>query len=71
MSYLNAATGAVVSELPGEAKAAFIRRTYGHLAMAIAAFALLVSAVALFVGGNTTFAAVLLLPVLLALLLTE
>lgn len=43
MSYLDAATGAVVSELPGEAKAAFIRRTYGHLAIAIAAFALLES----------------------------
>jgi len=43
MSYLDAATGAVVSELPGEAKAAFIRRTYGHLAVAIAAFALLES----------------------------
>ena len=35
----------------------------------LAAFALLVSAVALFVGGNTKFAAVSLLPVLLALLL--
>ncbi|MBT8114626.1 MAG: Bax inhibitor-1 family protein [Arenicella sp.] len=41
MSYMNVASGAVVAELPGEAKAGFIRRTYGHLAMAIAAFALL------------------------------
>lgn len=41
MSYLNAGSNAVVSELPGEAKAGFIRRTYGHLAGAIAAFALL------------------------------
>lgn len=41
MSYLNVASGAVVSELPGEQKAAFIRRTYGHLAIAIAAFALI------------------------------
>ena len=39
MSYLDVASGAVVSELPGEQKAAFIRRTYGHLAAAIAAFA--------------------------------
>ena len=41
MSYLNVASGAVVSELPGEQKATFIRRTYGHLALAIAAFALI------------------------------
>lgn len=41
MSYLNVSSGAVVSELPGEAKAGFIRRTYGHLAGAIAVFALL------------------------------
>ena len=41
MSYLNVSSGAVVSELPGEAKAGFIRRTYTHLAGAIAAFALL------------------------------
>jgi FtsH-binding integral membrane protein len=40
MSYLNVASGAVVASLPGEKKAAFIRRTYGHLALAIAAFAL-------------------------------
>jgi len=43
MSYLDIASGAVVSELPGEQKAAFIRRTYGHLAVAIGAFALLES----------------------------
>lgn len=41
MSYLNAGSNAVVSDLPGEAKAGFIRRTYGHLAGAIAAFALI------------------------------
>ena len=41
MSYLDVASGAVVSELPGEQKAGFIRRTYAHLALAIAAFALL------------------------------
>ena len=41
MSYLNVGSGQVVSELPGEAKAGFIRRTYAHLAGAIAVFALL------------------------------
>lgn len=41
MSYLNVSSGAVVSELPGEARAGFIRRTYSHLAGAIAVFALL------------------------------
>ena len=41
MSYLDVASGSVVSELPGEQKAAFIRRTYGHLAVSIAVFALL------------------------------
>jgi len=41
MSYLNVASGSVVNELPGEAKAGFIRRTYSHLAGAIAAFALI------------------------------
>lgn len=41
MSYLDVNSGSVVSELPGEAKAGFIRRTYGHLAIAIAAFALI------------------------------
>lgn len=40
MSYLNAGSGVVVSELPEEARAGFIRRTYAHLAGAIAAFAL-------------------------------
>lgn len=39
MSYLDVASGSVVSALPGEQKAAFIRRTYLHLAGAIAAFA--------------------------------
>jgi len=43
MSYLDVASGAVVSDLPGEAKAGFIRRTYGHLAAAIAAFAVIES----------------------------
>jgi len=41
MSYLNVGSGQVVSELPGEQRAGFIRRTYAHLAGAIAAFALL------------------------------
>lgn len=41
MSYLDVSSGAVVSDLPAEHKAGFIRRTYGHLAIAIAAFALL------------------------------
>jgi len=41
MSYMNAGSGAVVAALPGEEKAGFIRRTYGHLAVAIAAFALI------------------------------
>ncbi len=41
MSYLNVSSGTVVSELPGEARAGFIRRTYSHLAGAIAVFALL------------------------------
>ena len=41
MSYMNAGSGSVVASLPGEEKAGFIRRTYGHLALAIAAFALL------------------------------
>lgn len=43
MSYLDLASGSVVSELPAEQKAAFIRRTYGHLAIAIAAFAIVES----------------------------
>lgn len=41
MSYLNVASGDVVADLPGEAKAGFIRRTYAHVAGAIALFALL------------------------------
>ena len=41
MSYMNAGSGSVVASLPGEEKAGFIRRTYGHLALAIAAFALI------------------------------
>ena len=41
MSYMNAGSGTVVAALPGEEKAGFIRRTYGHLAVAIAAFALI------------------------------
>ena len=32
MSYLNVGSGQVVSELPGEQRAGFIRRTYAHLA---------------------------------------
>lgn len=43
MSYLNAGSGTVVSQLPDEARAGFIRRTYTHLAGAIAAFALVES----------------------------
>jgi len=41
MSYLNVSSGAVVNDLPGEQRAGFIRRTYNHLALAIAGFALL------------------------------
>ena len=41
MSYLNVASGAVVAELPGEARAQFIRKTYMHVAVAVGAFALL------------------------------
>ncbi len=44
MSYLNAGSGAVVSQLPAEARAGFIRRTYTHLAGAIALFALVEAA---------------------------
>ena len=43
MSYLDLTSGTVVSELPAENRAAFIRRTYGHLALAIGAFAVLES----------------------------
>ena len=41
MSYLNVGSGQVVSELPGEQRAGFIRRTYAHLAGALAVLALL------------------------------
>ena len=41
MSYLNLSSGYVVSELPGEAKAGFMRRIYGPLAVAIAAIEML------------------------------
>lgn len=40
MSYLNVASGSVVANLPGEARAGFIRRTYAHVAGAIAALAI-------------------------------
>ena len=43
MSYMNVASDAVVSELPGEARAGFIRRSYVHVAGALAAFAMLIS----------------------------
>jgi FtsH-binding integral membrane protein len=43
MSYLDLASGSVVSELPAEQRAAFIRRTYSHLALAIGAFAIIES----------------------------
>lgn len=43
MSYLDVSSGDVVSNAPATERAGFIRRTYGHLAMAIAAFALLES----------------------------
>jgi len=39
MSYLDTATGTVVSNLNVEQRAGFIRRTYGHVAMAIVAMA--------------------------------
>ncbi len=44
MSYLNAGSGTVVSQLPEEARAGFVRRTYTHLAGAIGLFALLEAA---------------------------
>ena len=37
MSYMNASSGAVVSQIPEDARAGFIRRTYAHVAMAVAA----------------------------------
>ena len=43
MSYLNAGSGMVVSQAPEEARAGFIRRTYAHVAMAVAATAAFVA----------------------------
>lgn len=43
MSYLDTASGAVVSRASGDERAGFIRRTFMHLAVAIAVFALLES----------------------------
>lgn len=43
MSYLDVASGAVVAQQPGEVKARFVRKTYLHVAGALAAFAILVS----------------------------
>lgn len=43
MSYMNASSGAVVSHLPEEARAGFIRRTYAHVAMAVVATAVFVT----------------------------
>ena len=40
MSYMNAGSGSVVAALPGEARAGFIRRTYAHVAGAIALLAI-------------------------------
>lgn len=39
MSYLDAGSGAVVNQLSVDQRAGFIRRTYGHVAMAVAAMA--------------------------------
>ncbi len=58
MSYLNVASGAVVSELPAEQRAGFIRRTYGHVAAAIAVFAVL-EAYLLSLGWGETAVALL------------
>lgn len=41
MSYLDVASGNVVAALPGDAKAGFIRRTYGHVAASLALLAVL------------------------------
>lgn len=41
MSYLDTATGSVVSQSSEEQRASFIRRTYSHLALAVASFAFL------------------------------
>ncbi|MCH2191761.1 MAG: Bax inhibitor-1 family protein [Gammaproteobacteria bacterium] len=43
MSYMNAGSGAVVSHLAEDARAGFIRRTYAHVAMAVAATAAFVA----------------------------
>ncbi len=43
MSYLDAASGAVVSHLSVDQRAGFIRRTYAHVAMAVAATAAFVA----------------------------
>jgi len=40
MSYLNVGSGNVVASLPGEARAGFIRRTYAHVAGALALLAI-------------------------------
>lgn len=58
MSYLNVASGAVVSELPAEQRAGFIRRTYSHVAAAIAVFAVL-EAYLLSLGWGETAVALL------------
>ena len=51
MSYLNVASGNVVASLPGEARAGFIRRTYAHVAGALALLAV-VEAVLLKAGAG-------------------
>ncbi|MBX2848787.1 MAG: Bax inhibitor-1 family protein [Acidiferrobacterales bacterium] len=43
MSYLDVASGSVVANLSGEARAGFIRRTYAHVAGAIVALAIVES----------------------------
>lgn len=43
MSYMNAASGAVVSNLDVDQRAGFIRRTYAHVAMAIGSTAVFVA----------------------------
>ena len=51
MSYLNVGSGNVVASLPGEARAGFIRRTYAHVAGALALLAV-VEAVLLKAGAG-------------------
>ena len=51
MSYLNVASGNVVASLPGEARAGFIRRTYAHVAGALALLAV-VEAILLKAGAG-------------------